>query len=159
MQYIQNINYKRQQQTLDEYYTSPELTLDQEIEDFISLCRAKENIQTADIYRKIRAFIYKEIKIKQLAVCRVLTDLEFIRNKNPRIADYIEYFIAHNTDSYQQMADHFGITKQAFYCTIKKYAPSCKWLKGLYNMKSIYDSRNQRLPNDIKRKLQKDDEE
>lgn len=58
-----------------------------------------------DIYLSIRQKIYREIKIDELAVTRILRDLQIIRKNKKPDADLVEYFILNSLDSYADIAE------------------------------------------------------
>ena len=76
LEYRENINYSRD----DEY------NIDQELDQLIELL--KDGIKDYDIYDAIRQFIYREIKIKELAVTIILSDLHELRKTRPRTLDF-----------------------------------------------------------------------
>lgn len=131
LEYRDNINYMTSQAT----------SIDDELMQLQELC--KKGISDYELYQQIRNYIYHQIKINELAVTIIVDDLQELREKNPKIADIISYVIIHNTDSYQQIAEQFGCSKQYIYQLIQKYANDYVWLDNLLIIKGIEDSKNQ----------------
>ena len=131
LEYRQNINY----------CVSAEQNIDQQLAQLNTLC--KHGISDYQLYQQIRRYIYRQIKIKQLAVTRILNDLLQIRKKNDKIANIIEYFVANNNLSYSEVAQQFGCSKQYIHQTLAKYCKDYYWLNNLYLVKGAEDSKNQ----------------
>ena len=70
LQYIDNVNYS----------CSNSYNIDNELAELNTLC--KRNISDYELYQQIRAYIYREIKIKELAITTILADLMEIRKKS-----------------------------------------------------------------------------
>lgn len=132
LEYRQNINY----------YSSQSYNINEQLEQLAALLKHKDSADVEQLYDKIRSYIYKQIKIEQLAVTRVLNDLHTLRKTKPKTADVIEYYIANNADSYQQIANEFGCSKQNIYSIVQSNANNYTWLKGLMMVKGEYDSKN-----------------
>lgn len=131
LQYRENINYMRQSQ----------FNIDAELDQLKQLC--KNGIDDYQLYKQIRNYIYKEIKIKQLAVTLILNDLRQIRAYKPLHASIIEYFIIHNHLSYKDIADFFGVSKQAINQLMQKYAEQFTWMDNLVKIKGLEDAKNE----------------
>ena len=130
LQYRENINYSRD----DDY------NIDQELDQLIELL--KDGIKDYDIYDAIRQFIYRQIKIKELAVTIILSDLHELRKTRPRTADLIEYFISHNNQSYADIGREFNCSKQNVHNIITHQAENFIWLDNLVKIKGEEDSKN-----------------
>lgn len=131
LQYRDNINYA----------VSAEYNIDNELSQLNTLC--KRGISDYQLYQQIRAYIYRDIKIKELAITKVLKDLIEIRKKSKRAADIIEYFICYNAWSYSEVARQFGTSKQLIHQTIQKYSADYEWLNNLIKIKGSEDSKNE----------------
>ena len=92
-----------------------------------------------DMYKTIRHFIYKQIKIDQLAVTKILNDLLQIRLKNEQAFILITFYTANPMLSYKQVADEYNISKQRVHQIISEYAQSYPWLNNLKNIKGQQD--------------------
>lgn len=132
LQYLDNVNY--QQQSED--------SIDDQLQQLCQLC--KEGYTDYELYLKIRQYIFKEIKIKQLAVTRILNDLSDLRCDSPNVADLLEFFIANNTMSYKEIGDTFGYSKQRVHWTVKRYSNEFVWLKNLMQIKALEDAKNKK---------------
>lgn len=133
LQYRENISY----------YSSQGYNLEQQLAELRQLLHYEDEEEIQIIYQQIRKFIYREIKINELAVTRILNDLHQIRKSNRQIADVLEYFIANNTMSYKQIGEEFGCSKQNIDQIIKHYANQFIWLKNLVACKGAQDSKNE----------------
>lgn len=131
LEYRQNIRYS----------CSDNYNIDAELEELKQLC--KKGIDDYQLYNNIRQYIYKEIKIKELAVTIVLTDLLQIRQKSDKAANIIEYFIAKNHLSYSEVAKKFNCSKQYIHQTLQRFAKDYYWLNNLFIVKGLEDSKNE----------------
>lgn len=131
LEYRQNINYS----------ISNSCNIDQELAQLNTLC--KRNISDYQLYQQIRSYIYKEIKIKELAITKILNDLSEIRKKSVKASLIIEAFICHNDKSYSQIASEFNCSKQSIHQTIQKYSVDYIWLSNLIKIKGAEDSKNE----------------
>lgn len=131
LEYRQNIQYA----------VSSGYNIDQQLEELKTLC--KKGIDDYQLYKQIRSYVYRQIKIKELAVTKILNDLFEIRKKSDKAANIIEYFIANNNMSYSQVAYQFNCSKQYIHQTLKKYCKDYYWLQNLYIVKGYEDSKNQ----------------
>lgn len=144
---IQNFDYAQQ----------PRFNIDFELAELRQcLNYGNQGEEIEDLYRAIRRFIYRSIKFDELAATVILRDLSLLRMNAPRIADVVQFFLAHNHLSYRQIGIHFGLTKQAIHAIIKKQAEQITWLKTLMQIKGEEDARNQQLR--TKQKGEKNDE-
>ena len=133
LQYIQNVNYIEDNQ---------QKNIDSEIE---SLKKLILNGGTDyDIYLSIRQKIYREIKIDELAVTRILRDLQIIRKNKKPDADLVEYFILNSLDSYADIAEQFGVSRQAIYQRLKNLAEKFYWIQNLMEIKGFADAKNRK---------------
>lgn len=94
-----------------------------------------------DMYKQIRHYIYKQIKIDQLAVTKILNDLLQIRLKSEQAFILITFYTANPMLSYKQVADEYNISKQRVHQIISEYAKSYPWLNNLKNIKGEQDSK------------------
>ena len=133
LEYRQNINY----------YSSQGYNINEQLEQLATLLKYKDSADVEQLYDKIRSYVYRQIKIEQLAVTRILNDLLQIRKKNDKIANIIEYFVANNNLSYSEVAQQFGCSKQYIHQTLAKYCKDYYWLNNLYLVKGAEDSKNQ----------------
>ena len=133
LEYRQNINY----------YSSQGYNINEQLEQLATLLKYKDSADVEQLYDKIRSYVYRQIKIEQLAVTRVLNDLLQIRKKNDKIANIIEYFVANNNLSYSEVAQQFGCSKQYIHQTLSKYCKDYYWLNNLYLVKGAEDSKNE----------------
>ena len=124
-----------------EYFAEQRNTFFDDLEQ-LRRCIKYHSQQVIDLYEMIRKQVYKQIKIEQLAVTIILNDLYQLRKKRPQTADVIEYFIANNTSSYQDIANQFGCTKQNVHLIIKNYAKHYRWLNNLMQIKGESDAKN-----------------
>lgn len=131
LQYRDNIEYLAEQR--DTFFDDLEQ---------LRQCIKHNSQQVIDLYEMIRKQVYKTIKIEQLAVTIILNDLHQLRKRRPQTADIIEYFIANNTSSYQEIANQFGCTKQNVHLIIKNYAKHYRWLNNLMQIKGQADAKN-----------------
>lgn len=95
------------------------------------------------LYKQIRHYIYKEIKIDQLAITKILNDLMQIRNESEVSYIVIMFFTANPLLSYSQIGEQFDISKQRVYSIIKEYADKYVWLANLLKIKGYEDSKNE----------------
>lgn len=131
LQYIDNVNYS----------SSNSYSIDCELAELNTLC--KRSITDYELYQQIRAYIYREIKIKELAITKVLKDLAEIRKKSVKASLIIQAFICHNDRSYSQIASEFNCSKQSIHQTIQKYSADYIWLQNLIKIKGAEDSKNE----------------
>lgn len=131
LEYRQNIKYTQA--------ISP--SLDDELKQLNELC--KNGVQDYELYQKIRTYIFREIKIEQLAVTLILNDLKHIREYKPLHCQIIEYFIINNTASYKEIAEYFGCSKQAVHQLLTKYSKQFTWLENLLTIKGNEDAKNE----------------
>lgn len=131
LQYRENVNYM----------VSDNNSIDDQLKQLNQLC--SKGISDYQLYEAIRNYIYKEIKIKQLAVTLILDDLMKIRQYNPTGANIISFFITHNDFSYKDVADWFGCSKQYIHQLMQKYSQQYIWLDNLIKIKGAEDSKNE----------------
>lgn len=131
LEYRQNINYS----------ISNSYNIDQELAELNTLC--KRSITDYELYQQIRAYIYKEIKIKELAITKILNDLAEIRKKSVKASLIIQAFICHNDKSYSEVAAQFNCSKQAIHQTVQKYSEDYVWLQNLIKIKGAEDAKNE----------------
>lgn len=131
LEYRQNINYS----------ISDSYNIDDELAQLNMLC--KRSISDYELYQQIRSYIFKEIKIKELAITTILADLIEIRKKSVKASLIIQAFICHNDKSYSEIAAQFNCSKQAIHQTVQKYSADYVWLKNLIKIKGAEDSKNE----------------
>lgn len=93
------------------------------------------------MYQQIRSYIYKQIKIDQLAVTKILNDLLQIKMQNDKAFVIITFFVANPMLSYSQIATEYGLTKQRIHQIVNQYADRFRWLKNLITIKGEEDSK------------------
>lgn len=116
-------------------------SIDQQLSQLNELC--SKGVTDYQLYQQIRAYIYKEIKIKELAVTLILDDLRKIRYYNIKAANIIQFYVINNDYSYLDIADYFGCSKQYIHQVMQKYSEQYIWLKNLMRIKGDQDSKNQ----------------
>ena len=131
LQYRENINY----------YQSRPYNIDQQLTQLNELCR--DGITDYELYQRIRAFIYKDLKINELAITRILPDLLQIKTYSNRAFQIICLFVLKNHTSYKDMAAELGCSRQLIYQTLKRYVPKYQWLTTLMKLKGDEDSKNE----------------
>ena len=131
LEYRQNINYS----------ISDTYNIDNELAELNTLC--KRSITDYELYQQIRSYIYKEIKIKELAITKILNDIAEIRKKSVKASLIIQAFICHNDKSYSEIAAQFNCSKQAIHQTIQKYSVDYIWLQNLIKIKGAQDAKNE----------------
>lgn len=128
-------------QLLDNYNYSiatPE-QIDDELTQLVELCQ--DGIKEEQLYIRIRSYVYREIKIEQLAVTRILQDLLLIRQQSQRAYQVLLYFTINNTASFADIAENFHCSKQNIHAIMKRYAPELPWLNNLLHIKSQQDGK------------------
>lgn len=95
------------------------------------------------LYQRIRSYCFKEIKVNELAVTVILTDLETIRKKSVRASEVITFFICNSELSYKQIGQVFGVTKQGIYDMLTRWAKEYRWLANLLIMKGNQFCKNE----------------
>lgn len=133
MQYIDNYNYMKQQED----------NIEDQFEQLVELIKHNQNIDSYQIYKQIRQNIYKQIKINQLAITKILNDLIQIKLHNDKKFDIISTFVANPLLSFQQLSSIFGYTRQRLYQIIAEEAENYIWLKNLLIIKGNEDKKNQ----------------
>lgn len=131
LQYQENINYSKPSQ----------YNIDEQLSELTQCC--KNGYKEYQIYKQIRNYVYRQIKIKELAVTTILEDLLQIYDKNKRGFEIVCYFIANNLSSYKDIADYFCVSKQNVYQVISTYADRYNWLKTLVEIKGEQDAHNE----------------
>lgn len=131
LKYIDNYNYS----------SADEETIDEQIEQLIN--SVKRGSDAFQIYRGIRDRVYREIKIEELAITRIIGDLIQIKQKSERAFSIVLAFVANPMQSYKQIADAFGISKQRVNYILQQYSQNYVWLKNLLQIKGKEDSKNQ----------------
>lgn len=96
---------------------------------------------TYQMYQQIRHYIYKQIKIEELAVTKILNDLLEIKLENDKAFVIIAFFVANPMLSYSQIATEYGLTKQRIHQIVNQYADRFTWLKNLIAIKGEEDSK------------------
>lgn len=95
------------------------------------------------LYKQIRHYIYKQIKIDELAITKILNDLIQIRSESEVSYIVIMFFVANPLLSYSEIGQEFDISKQRVYSIIKEYADKYVWLSNLLKIKGYEDSKNE----------------
>lgn len=131
MEYRENINY----------YQSPPYQIQDQLQELNTLC--SKGITDDELYKQIRSYIYKQIKINQLAITRILPDLLQIKSYSDRAFEIICFFILYNNVSYKDMADNLDCSRQLVYQTLKRYVPKYQWLTTLMKLKGDQDCKNE----------------
>lgn len=123
------------------YSLSTNYNIDQQLAELHELCKKK--ITDYRLYQQIRSFIYKQLKINELAVTKILNDLIELRKKKPKVALLIQFFISNNQLSYKEIAYEFNCSKQYVYQCLDYYSKEYIWLRNLIRIKGDSDSKNQ----------------
>ena len=123
------------------YSVSEAYSIDDELTELKELCQ--KGIDDFELYSQIREYIFREIKIKELAVTKILQDLMEIKKRSAKGAEIIQYFICYNDRSYSEVAADLGCSKQLIHQTVKYYADNFLWLKNLIAIKGMEDSKNE----------------
>lgn len=131
LQYIDNYKYS----------SASDETLDSELAELRQLLI--QNDDCFELYQSIRNNIYKEIKIDELAVTRILNDLIQIKAKSESSFIVLLAFTANPLLSYAEIAKQFNITKQRVYNIVSEYAKKYVWLSNLIQIKGKEDCKNQ----------------
>ena len=132
LQYIDNINYCSQQT----------YSIDEELTELNALCA--DGVSDYQLYQQIRQYVFREIKIKELAVTRILADiLEMRQTKTEKAVNIIMFFVANNTMSYKQISEVFGCSKQYINQLLQQTAERYFWLRNLIQIKGEEDAKNE----------------
>ena len=131
LEYRDNINYYRERP----------YPIDEQLTQLNELCR--DGISDYELYRRIRAYIYKDIKINELAITRILPDLLQIKSYSDRAFQVVCCFILYSPNSYKQMAQILGCSRQLVYQTLKRYVPKYQWLTTMMKLKGDQDCKNE----------------
>ena len=131
LQYRENINY----------YNSAGYDIDAELAELRALLL--DGVSDYQLYEAIRGFVFREIKIKQLAITVIIKDLEEIREKSPSAYRAIILLLQDSTQSYLSIARKIGYCKQGAYQLFQRYAKNYRWLSNLMKIKSLEDSKNE----------------
>ena len=108
-----------------------------DFEELAQLLGAEEEA----IYQEMRRKVMHEIAFQEMAVTVIMRDLIEIRHRSPRHADIIEYAVASPFCSYEELAQIGGVSKQAIFYQMRKYARSYPWIAGLIRIRSIQNTR------------------
>lgn len=101
----------------------------------------KNGKDTYQMYNHIRNYIYKQIKIDELAITKVLNDLLQIKSISDKDFVIITFFVANPMLSYNDIASEYGLTKQRIHQIVNEYADRFIWLKNLIAIKGEQDSK------------------
>ena len=123
------------------YSSADSSTIDTQIDELKELI-AKGG-DAYDIYKSIRQYIYKQIKIEQLAITKILNDLIQIRQQSQPGFIVVMAFTANPLLSYKQLAQQFGVSKQRIYAIIAEQAKKYVWIDNLLKIKGLQDSKNE----------------
>lgn len=104
-----------------------------------------------ELYQAVRDDVMQEIAFQEMAVTVIMRDLIEIRRRSPRHADIIEYAVASPFCSYEELAHIGGVSKQAIFSQMRKYARSYPWIAGLIRIRSIQNTRGVPDPESRKR--------
>lgn len=119
----------------------------QDFEELAQLLGTEEET----IYQEMRQKVMQEIAFQEMAVTVIMRDLIEIRRRSPRHADIIEYAVASPFCSYEELAHIGGVSKQAIFSQMRKYARSYPWIAGLIRIRSIQNTRGVPDPESRKR--------
>lgn len=114
-------------------------TIDEQLAELNELC--KKGIKDQALYKKIRKFVMRDIKIDELAVTRVLQDLLELKVKRKHTFDRIAYFVCNSDKSYQKLGRQLGCSGQTIFNMIKYHSKKLKWLDNLRMIKRKEDGR------------------
>lgn len=130
-EYRENINYCQQ-----ETYN-----VDAELQELNALCA--KGISDYQLYLTIRQYIYKQLKVKQLAVTKILNDiLRMRKEKSLRTVEIVMFFVANNDLPYSEIADYFGCSKQYVNQLLNDLSEQFLWLRALIEIKGEEDTIN-----------------
>lgn len=104
-----------------------------------------------ELYREMRRGVMDEIAFREMAVTVIVRDLIEIRHQSPCHADIIEYAVASPFCSYEELARVGGVSKQAVFSQMRKYARSYPWVAGLIRIRTIQNTRGVPDPEDRRR--------
>ena len=110
------------------------------MKDFEELARLL-GAEEEELYREMRRGVMDEIAFREMAVTVIMRDLIEIRHQSPNHADIIEYAVASPFCSYEELARIGGVSKQAIFSQMRKYARSYPWIAGLIQIRSIQNTR------------------
>ena len=131
LEYRENINY----------YSSTGYDIDAELAELRALLL--DGVKDYELYDAIRGFIFREIKIKELAITIIIKDLEQIRQKSASAYKAIVLLLIDSTQSYLSIARQIGYCKQGAYQLFSRYRKNYVWLDNLMKIKSLEDSKNE----------------
>lgn len=119
------------------YSTTDREQIDSELEELYT--QIKHGKDTYQMYSQIRNYIYKEIKIEELAITKVLNDLLEIKSISDKDFVIITFFVANPMLSYSDIASEYGLTKQRIHQIVNEYATKYTWLNNLIKIKGAED--------------------
>lgn len=113
--------------------------IDDEIAELIEClkdCKGnKIDAETEEIYQAIRKIVMREIKYEELAVTKILADLQEIRKKHNVRCNMITAWIINNDMSYDDLGKMYGVSKQYIHGVIYWAAKKYKWIDNLRKIK------------------------
>lgn len=121
------------------------------MQDELEELAAMTGHEIEELYQAVRAEVMQEIAFQEMAVTVIMRDLIEIRRRSPRHADIIEYAVASPFCSYEELAQKGGVSKQAIFSQMRKYARSYPWIAGLVRIRSIQNTRGVPDPESRKR--------
>ena len=134
LEYRENINY------CDYGYRTADTNIDEQLLQLAEQLRG--GVHDVQLYDRIRRKIYKDIKINELAITKILGDIWQIEEFNPQIAKIVVFFLLNSDISYQKIASKFCCSKQNVYQILKRLSNKYLWLKNLLQIKGQQDKRN-----------------
>lgn len=121
------------------YSTTDKEQIDSELEQLHN--QIKNGKDTYQMYSHIRNYIYKQIKIDELAITKVLNDLLEIKSISDKDFVIITFFVANPMLSYSDIASEYGLTKQRIHQIVNEYATKYIWLNNLIHIKGAQDAK------------------
>ena len=121
------------------YSTTDKEQIDSELEQLHT--QIKNGKDAYQMYNHIRNYIYKQIKIEELAITKVLNDLLQIKSISDKDFVIITFFVANPMLSYSDIASEYGLTKQRIHQIVNEYATTYTWLNNLIKIKGSEDAK------------------
>ena len=114
--------------------------IDAELQQLLLLCKSGKT--DYDLYQQIRQYCFREIKVEELAITKILGDLLQVKSKSESNFNVLLAFVANPLNSYSELGQSLNISKQRVHEVVCLYAVHFPWLQNLRAIKGEQDCKN-----------------
>lgn len=110
--------------------------INNELQELIELLKSSADDEVRAVYCKVRDMVVCDVIESDLAVSRVLRDIQEERRRNPKYAMLLEEVLVNLLCSYRQLGQNVGLSCKGVYVALKRLSKRYWWVKGIMEGKS-----------------------